>query len=114
MNIVSLNGSSGVGVALQGTSGSYNGDELEMNDVFISGFAQCITAQGYGNGYLGKIECRGTGSSAGLFLIDIAGGSTNSWIIGKLEGECIKTGRPRPPACCEFSVESATKSIWAT
>ncbi|MGD0548598.1 MAG: hypothetical protein ABR991_12315, partial [Terracidiphilus sp.] len=92
MNIVSLNGSTGAGVAMEGTNGAYNGDELEMNDVLISGFAQCIAAQGYGNGYLGKIECRGTGASAGLFLIDIAGGSSNSWVIDKLEGECIKTG----------------------
>ncbi|MGP8225809.1 MAG: hypothetical protein ACLQGT_06600 [Terracidiphilus sp.] len=92
MNIVAANGSSGAGIAMEGTSTSHNGDLLEMNNVYIWGFAQCLTAQGYGNGYLGNIICNGGSNSAGQFLIDIAPGSSNSWSIEKLSGNCILSG----------------------
>ena len=88
MNIFSPNGSSGAGITLTGTSGSHNGDWFEMNNIYIRGFAQCLTAQGYGNGYLGNVVCDAGTNSAGQFLIDIAGGSSNSWVIDKLGGGC--------------------------
>ncbi len=102
MNIEAANGSSGTGVAYTGTGASYNGDQPEMNNVFISGFAQCFTAQGYGNGFLGDIECYGSSNSTGLFLVDIIGGSANSWIIQKLRGDCIKSGTPQAAGMLRF------------
>jgi hypothetical protein len=102
MNIIAMNGSSGAAVAYEGTSSTDNGEYPELNNVFISGFAQCVTAQAYGHGHIGNLLCFGGSNSTGLFLVDIGPGASNSWVIDNLGGDCIKSGTPAAAGMLRF------------
>ena len=83
--------SAGINISYDGSysgTGTYSGDFLQLDQVYVSGFAQCLNTQGAGNGKIGLLECIGATSSTGKYLIDIGSGSTNSWIIDKAQGEC--------------------------
>jgi hypothetical protein len=91
MNITSSSATSGNAINFTGPN-SYNGDQVFVDKVLVTGHARGILSSGFGNGRIGTVYIYSATTSAGLYLVDLGSGDTNSWVIDKLEGYSYNMG----------------------